>query len=592
MSRAARMRPRPEQDLLLRAALLPDPAQAADAYARWTARVDLDKLDFGSLQLLPLLALRPGGIGSASLPPGGAGDGDVRDDDALARQIRHVARFSWLRTQMLGRRVAPVVGALEEAGLEPLLSKGAAIVHAHGVDARLRPMFDIDVAVAPQHADEAVAVLNALGYHSMLQDALTGHRAAVVRDSHGFGFSGPDGAEIDLHWHLLHQGRSTALSEAFRAAAVETELAGVRCRATSVEDTLVVAVAHGTSWARNAAVRWVGDVALLLCDHGAALDWDAVVLRCRQARLSRSMLDGLDYVAEVSGLDAPTEARRALERIPVPLAVRLRRRRADDPGADGGARPAGRIGGLIDAYENEVQTVVAPGARTGPADGLRFLARRWALPSARAVPAHAAWVALGRPDGLRPERVAGGMAGMRDRREARAARAVSAAGEKPDAYPLGGVLRFALGGEGHRFLGAGWWFPETHGVWSRSGRATVILPLPAPAPAASESLRLDLLVHAPLAPRRPSVAVRVLVNDRPVARATLGGEVGHGHQLGGEIPPAALAGRAVAEIALVVDRTMTPADTRLNTDVRQLGIGLVALRLGADGAATEPLAAA
>jgi hypothetical protein len=560
VSRAARMRPRPEQDLLLRAALLPDPTQAAAAYRQWAARVDLDQLDFGSLQLLPLLALRPGGA------PG---------DGALGRQIRNVARFSWLRTQMLGRRVAPVVGALEDAGLEPLLSKGAALVHAHGVDARLRPMFDIDVAVAPHRADRAVAVLNELGYHSILQDALTGHRAAVVRDSHGFGFSGPDGAEIDLHWHLLHQGRSTALSEAFRAAAVQAEIAGVRCRATSVEDTLVVAVAHGTSWARNAAVRWVGDVALLLRDHGAALDWDAVVLRCRQARLSRAMLDGLDYVAEVSGLDAPAQARRELERVPVPLAVRLRRRRADDPGADGGARPAGRIGGLIDAYENEIQSVVAPGARTGPADGLRFLARRWALPSVRAVPAHAAWVALGRPDRLRPERAKG----TRTEDGAR--------GPEIGAYPLGGVLRFALGGEGHRFLGGGWWFPETHGVWSRSGRATVVLPLGATLPA-GEPLWLDLLVHAPLGPRRPSVAVRVVVNGRSVARATLAECGGVGHEVWARVPAAALAGREVAEVALIVDRTMAPADARLNTDVRQLGIGLVALRLGAEEA-REPL---
>ena len=255
-------------------------------------------------------------------------------------RCRHVARFSWLRTQMLGRRVAPVVAAMEDAGLEPLLSKGAALVYAHGADARLRPMFDIDVSVAPDHADRAVAVLNALGYHSILQDALTGHRAAVVRDTHGFGFSGPDGAEIDLHWHLLHQGRSIALSEAFRAAAVEAEIAGVRCRATSVEDTLVVAVAHGTSWARNAAVRWVGE-SRCCCAITPGARLGRVVLRCRQARLSRAMLDGLDYVAEVSGLEAPAAARRELERMPVPLAVRLRRRRADDPGADGGPSPPG-----------------------------------------------------------------------------------------------------------------------------------------------------------------------------------------------------------------------------------------------------------
>jgi hypothetical protein len=559
VSRAARMRPRPEQDLLLRAALLPDPEQAAEAYRQWAARVDLDRLDFGSLQLLPLLALRPDGT------PG---------DDGLGRQIRHVARFSWLRTQMLGRRVAPVVAALADAGLEPLLSKGAALVYAHGIDARLRPMFDIDVSVAPHHADQTVAVLNGLGFHSTLQDVLTGHHSAVVRDVHSFGFSGSDGAEIDLHWHLLHQGRSVALSEAFRAAAVDAEIAGVRCRATSLEDTLVVAVAHGTSWARNAAVRWVGDVALLLRDHGAALDWDAVVERCRQARLSRSMLDGLDYVAEVSGLQAPAAARRALERVPVPLAVRLRRQRADDPGGDGGARPARRLGSLIDAYENDILGVVAPGARTGPADGLRFLARRWALPGVRSVPAHAAWVAAGRPDRLRPRRLS---------------RASATDSPEVGAYPLGGELRFGVGGEGHRFLGAGWWFPEPHGIWSRSARATVVLPLEA-TPSADASLWLDLLVHAPLGPLRPTLAVRVVVNDRTVAQATLGGAGGVGHELRARVPAAVLRRRDVAELALIVDRTMSPADARLNTDVRQLGVGLVALRLGADDA-REPLVA-
>ena len=149
------------------------------------------------------------------------------------------------------------------------------------------------------------------------------------------------------------------------------------------------------------------------------------------------------------------------------------------------------------------------------------------------------------------------------------------------------MLRFALGGEGHRFLGAGWWFPEPHGIWSRSARATVVLPLEA-TPAAGAPLWLDLLVHAPLGPRRPSVAVRVVVNDRSVARATLGGP-GVGHELRARVPAAALEGRDVAEVALIVDRTMAPADARLNTDVRQLGVGLVALRLGADEA-REPLA--
>ena len=152
------------------------------------------------------------------------------------------------------------------------------------------------------------------------------------------------------------------------------------------------------------------------------------------------------------------------------------------------------------------------------------------------------------------------------------------------------MLGFALGGEGHRFLGGGWWFPESHGIWQRSARATVVLPLET-MPAAGAPLWLDLLVHAPLGPQRPEVAVRVVVNDRTVARATLAGPGVVAHELRARVPAVALRGTDVAELAVIVDRTMSPADARLNSDGRQLGVGLIALRLGADEA-REPLAAA
>ncbi|MET0601261.1 MAG: hypothetical protein ABW167_04670, partial [Baekduia sp.] len=103
-----------------------------------------------------------------------------------------------------------------------------------------------------------------------------------------------------------------------------------------------------------------------------------------------------------------------------------------------------------------------------------------------------------------------------------------------------------------------------------------------------EPLWLDLLVHAPLGPRRPSATVRVVANGRSVARTTLT-EHGAGQEVRARVPAVAPAGRETVEVALIVDRTMAPADARLNTDVRQLGIGLVALRLGADEA-RAPLA--
>ena len=39
------------------------------------------------------------------------------------------------------------------------------------------------------------------------------------------------------------------------------------------------------------------------------------------------------------------------------------------------------------------------------------------------------------------------------------------------------------------------------------------------------------------------------------------------------VPAAALPGREVVEVALILDRTIAPADARLNADVRQRGSG-------------------
>ncbi len=84
--------------------------------------------------------------------------------------------------------------------------------------------------------------------------------------------------------------------------------------------------------------------------------------------------------------------------------------------------------------------------------------------------------------------------------------------------------------------------------------------------------------------------MRVVVNGRSIARTTLS-EQGGGQEVRARVPTVALAGRETVEVALIVDRTMAPADARLNTDVRQLGIGLVALRPSA-AEARAPLAAA
>ncbi len=547
MSAGGTFRPRRLQHLLLVAGLCPDRERALAARTEWERRVDLDKLDLGSLQLLTLL-------------------GDGGDEAGVIRhQLRNITRFSWVKSQLLMRAAVPVIERLEQEGLEPVLSKGAAVVHAHGVPARLRPMFDIDIWVAPERLAQAARLLAELGFSSPVDDALRSDPARLAGALHAAPFTDRTGAAIDLHWHLLHSARSTALGRLIAADTVPAAYGGVGCRATGLEDTLLISIAHGSRWARGAAIRWAGDVALLLGLHADRVDWERLCLRAAQMRIGLAVADALEYVQEIACVGAPPQAIERLRRTPQPLAVRMRRRRPV-LAADGGPAAPGRVAALTEAYEDDAAQYAEPGARTGPADAARFLARRWGLRSARRVPAHALWVAAGRP--LWPRRLArtGFTADMRGWLTG-----------QPH-YELGDELFFDGDGEGPRRLGPGWWYPESHGIWSRTHCAWLLLPLAAQPPVDRLSLEVDLI--ASIAPQRPRQRVDVVFCDHAVASVELDAQA-HTHALVVDVPAIALGREVVATIAIRSDPVMTPADSRLNSDLRQIGAGVTRLRLAA-----------
>jgi hypothetical protein len=546
MNRAARMRPGPTQDLLLKAALQPDADRAAEAAAEWSAQADLDTLDFGSLLLLPQLANRAE---------------PVIDDAELDAQIAKVARFSWLRTELLSRQVAPALGSFVDAGIEPVLIKGAALVHAHGAPARLRPMFDVDVLVSREEVFEASRLLVAAGFRSELDAALTRGDEHALSFEHSAAFRHENGAEIDLHWSAMHAMRRPEVTESLRERSVPASVLGTQLRALSAEDALVVAVAHGMPWAGNSGVRWVGDAVHLLHKYDD-LDWDRIVGNARDWRMSPQLLDALDYLGEVAGIATPPGARRELSRAPVPMATRLRRRQAGED--DGGPVPSGRLLRVVEAYEDDVSSSVPPGTRTGPIDFAWYLQRRWELPSITAVPRELAFVAAGRP--------------WRTRRALRLRRPDDDARNWPP-YALGSELHFDGREQGQAdgvpHLVSNWWIPEGWGVWSRGTTSRLRLGFDT---APARDMRLDFTINGPLNERREEMSFDVVVNEHrfatiPFTRA---------HDIvttGFDVPADVFAGRAGAEITFVVHDPAIPAELRINGDTRELGIALRSLTL-------------
>ncbi len=323
---------------------------------------------------------------------------------------------------------------------------------------------------------------------------------------------------------------------------------------------LVQSIAHGSSWAQDAAPRWVVDVAMLLQAAGDTLDWDRVADRAAKARLAPVVADALEYVEEATGLAAPPTALAALRAAPVPLAERLRARRPTDP-ADGGPLPPGAVGRLVEAYETRVCVDVPPGARTGPMDAARMLAREWWLPTVRSVPAEAAFLAAGRPWPLR-----------RLARRAVGAPTREVPGIPP--YEIGRVLSFDAGGDGGAFLRGGWCHPEGFGTWTQGTPSHVVLPLAEPV---DRDVDLELQLIGFTTPYVGPLRAELAVNDVCVARMRFWDPDKQIVIVRRRIPAAALRGWNRLELTFVAHHPVTPAEAREGSDVRRLALGLVKL---------------
>lgn len=542
------MRPSAQQDNLLRAALHPDRRVAERAATAWADSADLDTLDFASVQLLPMLTARPD-----PLPIG----------ERLATQIANVSRVTWLRTESHARMIAPTIGDLREAGCDPVLMKGAALVYGHGVPARLRPMFDVDVLVDPVRLPDAAGLLIERGFNARDAAGLRNGEPRLLAMKHGEDFSRGEGVSIDLHWSALGSMRRPELAASLSEHAVPCTIAGVECRSLGRADLLAVTIAHAADPWRTVRERWVGDCVLLMRGHDELIDWELFAARGRDWRIAQPMLEAFEYLADVAQVELPAATRRSLEACPVPVAVRARRLRT--PAEDGTPAVAGKVARLIEDYEVEIADHAPLGARTGASDFAEFLVRKQGLSRRRELPGELVFAAAGRP--WRTRRKLRGLVGRS-----------SGPGDEAAHWPryeLGSEVSFGGAAPRGEFLDSGWWFPEDFGTWSRGALSRVRLGLAEPIRGGAQ---LTVGLRAPLAEDHPKVGIDVVVNEHRLARLTLSLE-NPTTSTTLPIPPEALIGRPGVEIDFVVDGTCVPAELGLAPDPREIGIGLGELTL-------------
>jgi polysaccharide transporter, PST family len=246
-------RPGPVQQQLLVVAL-GNPERAADAWKSLPDTFDLDELEPGSFELMPLAYRNLSA---------------VHPDDPELPRLKGIYRRSWVKNNLLLGRTSEIADALRAAGIPTLFLEGPTYAARFYGDLSLRPTSSVHVLVPPSDAAEASALLELKGWTPrsgsgaypgwrLLFDA--GGNICVLRSSLAFDYlSRDDDGAGDPLWHAAEEQR---IGESVVLVPTPT-------------DALLATCVAGARYGPLPTTQWLTDAVMIL--RTAEVDWDRVI---------------------------------------------------------------------------------------------------------------------------------------------------------------------------------------------------------------------------------------------------------------------------------------------------------------------------
>jgi hypothetical protein len=241
-------------DRRLAAALLGDASASASLHA-WPADEVLAAAEGHGV--LPLLSATAAGVGLGA-----------EAHAVLLTRARQMAAADLVREHELRR----VLAALDAAGVQPLLLKGAALAYSHYARSDLRPRLDSDLLIPVADRPAATSALEAAGYRALphVTGDLLMYQASFVTPAAGAPLH-----VVDLHWRIANPqafGRVLEYEELEAAAEPLASLAP-GARGLGRVHALVLACVHRVAHHADAPLLiWLYDIHLLASSMNA-VEW-------------------------------------------------------------------------------------------------------------------------------------------------------------------------------------------------------------------------------------------------------------------------------------------------------------------------------
>jgi len=216
----------------------------------------------------------------------------IEIDAALRTHLRSALLTEELRWKKYRDICSQAFSLLDRAGLPFIALKGSVVGELAYPSAIYRHADDIDVLLDEKDLSRANEVFAAAGWRRREQPALANpkHLPPLVH---------PEGVPIELHRRLLVPYYTLPYPSLWSRSGI-ANIGGVDVRALSVEDALLLAIAHGVT--EGQPLRWMADAWFML-QGSTSVDWAVFEETVRAGRLDLPVSLGLRRL--VNELDAP-----------------------------------------------------------------------------------------------------------------------------------------------------------------------------------------------------------------------------------------------------------------------------------------------
>jgi hypothetical protein len=269
---------------------------ALAAFRLWRDATVLDDIDYATFRVMPLVvdAARHHGI----------------DDPDLGR-MKGIARYVWTSNVMRLRELFMALRVLQDAGIRPMMLKGAALLARFPDLSSKRPTADYDILLPAGTLSRAWDALREQGFTQLgaswdnFEQALPHSGAPITK--HG------KGHEVDLHWRPVSSIRDNALTHRTFASAEEAMLQGEPVLIPSIAHQLFFAMARCEKSDQSECFTRLMEGYFLL-SKAADVNWDEVAALVARYGLEAPAHDYLDALAIDAAVSIPAAILGRIER--------------------------------------------------------------------------------------------------------------------------------------------------------------------------------------------------------------------------------------------------------------------------------------